>query len=62
MYGGEEISIQSCGGTPEWKTPIGRPRHTWQDITVHFKETQWEGMDWIILAQDTESSGLLCTR
>jgi hypothetical protein len=38
---------------PEEKTPLGRPRHTWEDnIKMDFKETVWEGMDWIDVTHD----------
>jgi len=39
---------------PEGKRPLGRPRHRCKDnIRMHFKELQWEGVDWI-LAQDRD--------
>jgi hypothetical protein len=32
--------------------PIGRPSHRWEDHTkIDFGEIEWEGMDWIHLAQ-----------
>jgi hypothetical protein len=37
---------------PEGKRPRGKPRHSWEDnIRLGFKETGWEGVDWIDLAQ-----------
>jgi hypothetical protein len=32
--------------------PLGRPRCKWVDIKIDLKETGWDGMDWIDLAQD----------
>jgi hypothetical protein len=40
-------------GKPEGKKPFARYRHRWEDnIEMDFKEIEWEGMDWINLAQD----------
>jgi hypothetical protein len=33
------------------KSPLARPRCGWED-NVHLEVTAWEGVDWIILAQD----------
>jgi hypothetical protein len=42
-------------GTSEGKRPLGRPRRRWEDnITMDFRETGWDGMDWIDLAQDRD--------
>jgi hypothetical protein len=39
-------------GKPEGKRPIGRPRRTWDDnIRTDLRETGWEGVDWMQLAQ-----------
>ena len=36
---------------PEGKTPLGRPRHRWEDnIKMDLQYVMW-GMDWIELAQ-----------
>jgi hypothetical protein len=33
-------------GKPEWKRPLGRHGHKWEDnITVNLRETGWEGVD-----------------
>jgi hypothetical protein len=38
---------------PEGKRPLGGPTCTWEDNTVQiFRETGWEGVDWLHLAQD----------
>jgi hypothetical protein len=42
-------------GRPEGRRPLGRPRFRWEDnIKMHLKELEWEGMDWIDLAQDRD--------
>jgi hypothetical protein len=38
---------------PERKRPLGRPRRRCVDnIKMDLREREWEGMDWINLAQD----------
>jgi hypothetical protein len=33
--------------------PLGRPRHKWEDNTkMDLRETGWEGVDWMHLAED----------
>jgi hypothetical protein len=40
-------------GNPEGKRPLGRPRRRWVDtIKMYLRETEWDGIDWIDLAQD----------
>jgi hypothetical protein len=42
-------------GKPESKRPLGRPRRMWVDnIKMDLRETGWDGMDWIDLAQDRD--------
>jgi hypothetical protein len=42
-------------GKPEGKKPLGRPRRRREDnIRMDLKETGWEGVDWIHLAQDKD--------
>jgi hypothetical protein len=42
-------------GKPEEKRPLGRPRRSWVDnIKTDFRETGWDDMDWIDLAQDRD--------
>jgi hypothetical protein len=39
-------------GKPEGKRPLGRLSHRWKDIIIMvFRETEWEDMDWMHLAQ-----------
>jgi hypothetical protein len=40
-------------GKPEGKRPLGRLKRTWEDnIRMDLRETGWEVVDWIHLAQD----------
>jgi hypothetical protein len=42
-------------GKPEGKIALARPRRRWVDnIKMHLRETGWDGMDWIDLAQDRD--------
>ena len=39
----------------EGKSPLGRPRHRWDDnIKMDFQDVLWGGMDWIDLAEDRD--------
>jgi hypothetical protein len=39
-------------GKPEGKRQLGRSRYRWVDnIKVNFREIEWDGRDWIELAQ-----------
>jgi hypothetical protein len=38
-------------GKPEGKSPLRRPRHTWEDNTkMDLRKIGWGGMDWIPVA------------
>ena len=42
-------------GKPEVKRPLGRLRHRWEDnIKMDLQEVGCGGMDWIVLAQDSD--------
>jgi hypothetical protein len=42
-------------GKPEGNRPLERPRRRWVDNTeIDLREIEWEGVDWIDLAQDRE--------
>jgi hypothetical protein len=44
-------------GKPEGRRPLGRPRRMWFDnIRMDPVEVGWGDMDWIVLAQDRDSS------
>jgi hypothetical protein len=39
-------------GKPERKRPLGRPRSRWEDnIRMDLREMEWEGVNWMHLAQ-----------
>jgi hypothetical protein len=47
-------------GKPEGKRPLGRPRRMWVNkIKMDLREIKWDGVDWIVKAQDRASGGLL---
>jgi hypothetical protein len=42
-------------GKPEGKRPLGRPRRRWVDIIkIDLREIEWDGMDWIDMAQSRD--------
>jgi hypothetical protein len=42
-------------GNPEEKKPLGRSRRRWvNNIKMDLRETGWDGIDWIDLAQDRD--------
>ena len=42
-------------GSPEGKTPLGRPRRRWEDnINMDLQEVEGGVIDWIELAQDRD--------
>jgi hypothetical protein len=42
-------------GKPERKIPLGRPRRRWVDNNkMDLRETGWDGMAWIDVAQDRD--------
>jgi hypothetical protein len=49
------ILIRVLVGNPEGKRPLGRPRRSWVDnIKMDLRETGFDSMDWIDLAQDRD--------
>jgi hypothetical protein len=47
-------------GKPEGKRPVGRHRRRWEDnIEADVQEVRWGGKNWIDLALDKTSVGLL---
>jgi hypothetical protein len=47
-------------GKPEGKRPLGRPSRRWvNNVKMDLRETGFDGMDWIDLAQDRDSRRLL---
>ena len=58
MYGGEKKCMQGLIGKLAGKRLLGTPRHRWEDnIKVSIKETEWAGMDWFNVVQDSDESG-----
>jgi hypothetical protein len=48
-------TYKSLFGKPEGKRLCGKPRRRWEDnVGMDIKETGWEGVDWIHLAQDKD--------
>jgi hypothetical protein len=42
-------------GEPEGKRPLERPRCRWLDnIKMDVREIEWDGVDWIDMAQDRD--------
>jgi hypothetical protein len=39
---------------PEGKRPLRRPRHRWNNIRLNLRETGWEDVEWMHLAQDMD--------
>jgi hypothetical protein len=40
---------------PEERRPLGSPRHKWEDnIIMDLKSIEWEGVDWLYMAQDRD--------
>jgi hypothetical protein len=41
--------------TQKKKRPLGRPRRRWVvNVKIDLREIEWDGMDWIDLAQDKD--------
>jgi hypothetical protein len=42
-------------GKPEGNRPLGRPRRGWvNNIKMDLSEIEWDGVDWIDMAQDRD--------
>jgi hypothetical protein len=40
---------------PEGRRPLGRPRCKWVDnIRIDLREIEWDGVDWVDVAQDRD--------
>jgi hypothetical protein len=46
-------------GKPKGKRSLGRPRHRWDDNIGMVRKIEWEGVNWILLAQDRDQWRLL---
>jgi hypothetical protein len=59
--GGEEECIRILVGKPEGKRPLGSPRRRWvYNMKIVLRDTGWDGMDGINLAQDRDQWRALC--
>jgi len=55
-YGRGRGAYRVLLGKQEGKRQLGRPRRRWEDnIKMNLQEVEYVGIDWIDLAQDTES-------
>jgi hypothetical protein len=53
--GEEKNAYRVFMGKPEGKRPLERPRHRWQvEIRMDLREIDWEGVEWIQMAQDRD--------
>jgi hypothetical protein len=58
--GERRLAYRILVGQPERRRPLGRPRRRWVDnIKMDLKEIEWDGIDWIDLAQDRDQWGAL---
>jgi hypothetical protein len=45
----------STNGGEEERVPLGRPRRRWvNNIKMNLREIEWDGTDWIDLAEDRD--------
>jgi len=57
---GEMSAYTNLSGEHEGKRPLGRPRSRWEDNTrKDLREVEWEGVDWIHLAQKRDQWRIL---
>jgi hypothetical protein len=55
LMGEKRNAYRILVGMPEGKRPLGRPRRRWLDnIKMDLREIEWDGMDWIDLAQNRD--------
>ena len=59
-FGDRRGAYRVLVGRPEGRTPLGRPKHRWEDnIKMDLQEVGWGDTDWIALAEDRESCWVL---
>jgi hypothetical protein len=55
QMGEKRTAYRIIVGNPEEKRPLGRPTLRWVDnIKIDLREIEWDGWDWIDLAQDRD--------
>jgi hypothetical protein len=53
--GDKECAYRILVGRPEGRRPLEKPRCRWADnIKMDLREIEWDGIDWIDLAQDRD--------
>jgi hypothetical protein len=53
--GAKRIAYRTLVGKPEGKRLLGRPRRRWVDeIKMNLRETGWDGVEWIDMAQERD--------
>jgi hypothetical protein len=53
--GDRRVAYKVLVGKPEGKSPLGKPRHTWDNnINLGLQEVGLGTLDWIDLAQDRD--------
>ena len=53
MYGVRRGVCRVLVGKPEGESPLGRPRHRWEDkIKMDLQQVGW--VEWIVLAQERD--------
>jgi hypothetical protein len=61
--GAKSNAFRILVGKPEEKRPLGRSRPMWVDnIKMDLREIGWDGMDWIVLAQDRDQNAVMNLR
>jgi len=64
LYMGESRSVyRILVGKPGGERKCGKFGHRWEgNVKMYLKEIGWKDLDWICLAQDRVTSGLLWTQ
>jgi hypothetical protein len=54
-HGEKRSTYRILGGKPEGKRPLGRQRRVWvANIKIDLRRIEWDGVDWVDLAQDRD--------
>jgi hypothetical protein len=53
--GRKRSAYRILAGNPKGNRPLGRPRRKWVgNVEMDLRETVWDGMDWIYLAENRD--------